>query len=515
MRVLNDAASPNSDYTITIFLRQYWLDDRITFDETNLSLSLDGRLAENLWLPDTFISNSKESFLHKVTVDNRLIQLFPNGTILYGIRITTKAECYMDLKKYPMDSQNCSLEFESYGYRTNDIIFHWKAGNSSVHGLDNLKLQQFIVGGYYAHDGLLRDHESGVYSRIKLSFILHRQAFYFIFQTYIPSILLVVLSWFSFWINPEAVPARVALDRYISPVQRQVHLTCADRYISPVQTGTSHLCRQVHLTCAVRYISPVQRQVHLTCADRYISPVQTGTSHLCRDRYISPVQGQVHLTCAVRYISPVQRQVHLTCADRYISPVQRQVHLTCAETGTSHLCRDRYISPVQTGTSHLCRQVHLTCAETGTSHLCRQVHLTCADRYISPVQTGTSHLCSQVHLTCAETGTSHLCRQVHLTCADRYISPVQRQVHLTCAETGTSYLCSQVHLTCAETGTSHLCRQVHLTCAETGTSHLYSQMLGITTVLTMTTLMSGAQAQMPKISYIKAIDVYLVMCFLR
>ncbi|XP_078666424.1 gamma-aminobutyric acid receptor subunit pi-like [Branchiostoma floridae x Branchiostoma belcheri] len=201
----------NMDYTITIFLRQYWLDDRITFDETNLSLSLDGRLAENLWLPDTFISNSKESFLHKVTVDNRLIQLFPNGTILYGIRITTKAECYMDLKKYPMDSQNCSLEFESYGYRTNDIVFHWKAGNSSVHGLDNLKLQQFIVGGYYAHDGLLRDHESGVYSRIKLSFILHRQAFYFIFQTYIPSILLVVLSWFSFWINPEAVPARVAL----------------------------------------------------------------------------------------------------------------------------------------------------------------------------------------------------------------------------------------------------------------------------------------------------------------
>ncbi|XP_035671949.1 gamma-aminobutyric acid receptor subunit beta-3-like [Branchiostoma floridae] len=202
----------NMDYTITIFLRQYWQDGRMSFEGTNLTtLSLDGRLAENLWLPDTFISNSKESFLHKVTVDNRLIQLYPNGTILYGIRITTKAECYMDLKKYPMDSQNCSLEFESYGYRTDDIIFHWKAGNSSVHGLDTLKLQQFIVGGYYAHDGLLRDHESGVYSRIKLSFILHRQAFYFIFQTYIPSILLVVLSWVSFWINPEAVPARVAL----------------------------------------------------------------------------------------------------------------------------------------------------------------------------------------------------------------------------------------------------------------------------------------------------------------
>ncbi|CAH1256288.1 GABRB1 [Branchiostoma lanceolatum] len=241
------------DYTITIFLRQYWRDDRMSFEGTNLTLSLDGRLAENLWLPDTFISNSKESFLHKVTVDNRLIQLYPNGTILYGIstilygirlscgtystilygiRITTKAECYMDLKKYPMDSQNCSLEFESYGYRTDDIVFHWKAGNSSVHGLDTLKLQQFIVGGYHAHDGLFRDHESGVYSRIKLSFILHRQAFYFIFQTYIPSILLVVLSWVSFWINPEAVPARVALGKYIPSILLAV-LSWVSFWINP------------------------------------------------------------------------------------------------------------------------------------------------------------------------------------------------------------------------------------------------------------------------------------------
>lgn len=37
--------------------------------------------------------------------------------------------------------------------------------------------------------------------------------------------------------------------------------------------------------------------------------------------------------------------------------------------------------------------------------------------------------------------------------------------------------------------------------------------LGVTTVLTMTTLMSSTNAAMPKISYIKSIDVFLGTCF--
>uniref|UniRef100_A0A1I8FGQ6 Neur_chan_memb domain-containing protein n=1 Tax=Macrostomum lignano TaxID=282301 RepID=A0A1I8FGQ6_9PLAT len=36
---------------------------------------------------------------------------------------------------------------------------------------------------------------------------------------------------------------------------------------------------------------------------------------------------------------------------------------------------------------------------------------------------------------------------------------------------------------------------------------------GITTVLTMTTLISSTNAALPKISYLKSIDVYLVTCF--
>ena len=42
-------------------------------------------------------------------------------------------------------------------------------------------------------------------------FTFKRRLSLFITETYIPSIMIVALSWVSFWINYKAAPARVAL----------------------------------------------------------------------------------------------------------------------------------------------------------------------------------------------------------------------------------------------------------------------------------------------------------------
>jgi len=36
---------------------------------------------------------------------------------------------------------------------------------------------------------------------------------------------------------------------------------------------------------------------------------------------------------------------------------------------------------------------------------------------------------------------------------------------------------------------------------------------GITTILTMTTISTGMRSSLPRISYVKAIDIYMVVCF--
>uniref|UniRef100_A0A673LSQ6 Gamma-aminobutyric acid receptor subunit beta-4-like n=1 Tax=Sinocyclocheilus rhinocerous TaxID=307959 RepID=A0A673LSQ6_9TELE len=200
----------NSDYTITMYFQQSWRDKRLAYSEMALNLTLDNRVADQLWLPDTYFLNDKKSFLHGVTVKNRMIRLHPDGTVLYGLRITTTAACMMDLRRYPLDEQNCTLEIESYGYTTDDIVFFWQGGDNAVTGVDKLELPQFSIVELHLFFLCLLFCIS-TYMLTSLFFWLLLNIGYFILQTYMPSILITILSWVSFWINYDASAARVAL----------------------------------------------------------------------------------------------------------------------------------------------------------------------------------------------------------------------------------------------------------------------------------------------------------------
>uniref|UniRef100_H3CFL7 Gamma-aminobutyric acid type A receptor subunit beta4 n=1 Tax=Tetraodon nigroviridis TaxID=99883 RepID=H3CFL7_TETNG len=207
---IDSISEVNMDYTITMYFQQSWRDKRLAYGELKLNLTLDNRVADQLWLPDTYFLNDKKSFLHGVTVKNRMIRLHPDGTVLYGLRITTTAACMMDLRRYPLDEQNCTLEIESYGYTTDDIVFFWQGGDNAVTGVDKLELPQFSIVDIRLVSREVR-FTTGSYPRLSLSFRIKRNIGYFILQTYMPSILITILSWVSFWINYDASAARVAL----------------------------------------------------------------------------------------------------------------------------------------------------------------------------------------------------------------------------------------------------------------------------------------------------------------
>ncbi len=86
----------------------------------------------------------------------------------------------------------------------------WKNSIHSVTGVENAQLPQFRIADYKT-SSYIEVVATGQYGRLSLSFLLQRYIGYFIFQTYLPSILIVMLSWVSFWINHESTSARVAL----------------------------------------------------------------------------------------------------------------------------------------------------------------------------------------------------------------------------------------------------------------------------------------------------------------
>lgn len=86
------------DYTITMYFQQSWRDKRLSYTGIPLNLTLDNRVADQLWVPDTYFINDKKSFVHGVTVKNRMIRLHPDGTVLYGLRLVY--ECLLNKLVY-------------------------------------------------------------------------------------------------------------------------------------------------------------------------------------------------------------------------------------------------------------------------------------------------------------------------------------------------------------------------------------------------------------------------------
>ena len=104
---------------------------------------------------------------------------------------------------------------------------------------------------------------AGEYVVMRLQFDLVRRMGYFTIQTYIPCILIVVLSWVSFWINRDATPARTSLGQ----------LTCLFDYLYCMITSAfsfysfgclfNHMTMWLVVALVLLSIAHVSRLMHL------------------------------------------------------------------------------------------------------------------------------------------------------------------------------------------------------------------------------------------------------------
>ncbi|XP_073529267.1 gamma-aminobutyric acid receptor subunit rho-1 [Phyllobates terribilis] len=209
---LDSISEVDMDFTMTLYLRHYWKDERLSFPSTNnQSMTFDGRLVKKIWVPDMFFVHSKRSFIHDTTTDNIMLRVQPNGKVLYSLRVTVTAMCNMDFSRFPLDTQSCSLEIESYAYTEDDLMLYWKNGNESLKTDERISLSQFLIQEFHTTTRLAFYSSTGWYNRLYINFTLRRHIFFFLLQTYFPATLMVMLSWVSFWIDRRAVPARVPL----------------------------------------------------------------------------------------------------------------------------------------------------------------------------------------------------------------------------------------------------------------------------------------------------------------
>ncbi|SPP74164.1 glycine receptor subunit alpha-2 isoform X5 [Drosophila guanche] len=213
---INSINVEDMDFRVDMFIHQRWHESRLEipddiFEEGDDYVTLLPEVFENFWQPDPYFLNSKIAEIATLTHKFTSVTLYKNKTVRYAARMHAIIACQMEFQLYPMDIQVCPIYIESFSSNNQKVKLRWS--DSGVTLNPELKLLQYNLGQplqLEESDGYMPE-KVGNFSRLTVYFRFERQIGHHLIQTFAPSSLVVMLSWFSFWLGLDAIPGRVTL----------------------------------------------------------------------------------------------------------------------------------------------------------------------------------------------------------------------------------------------------------------------------------------------------------------
>ena len=237
-----------NDYDKTITLKLYmsisWTDHRLRLlpqssdwvveDGDENWTRINPLWLQHIWIPDVDIVNMRDfktaHFLNKFSY----LELFESKRLWYNFPVEITLTCpIFTFENYPLDSQSCDLIIRSFQYYDKEM--HYRG--AIAYEEKNQRPLQYRVKSFkqmgsrrnilsvkeywLSKDGNLKSgyyNYSYILSRIELERSIQRH----VMTTYIPTSLFVLSSWIGFFIDPDAIPGRIALSVTLLLVLAQI-----------------------------------------------------------------------------------------------------------------------------------------------------------------------------------------------------------------------------------------------------------------------------------------------------
>ncbi|XP_034657395.1 glycine receptor subunit alpha-4 [Drosophila subobscura] len=175
-------------------------------------------LSERLWLPHIFFANERESSILGTDEKDVLTSLSPEGNVILSTRMQASLYCWMNFKKFPFDQQLCSTVLESWMYNTSDLVLEWEE-SSPISFDPEMRLTEYNMDKYWHNTTIVHSDEInlrhgaflGDYSSLSFTVNLRREIGFYLLDYYLPSMMIVAISWVSFWLQADASPPRIML----------------------------------------------------------------------------------------------------------------------------------------------------------------------------------------------------------------------------------------------------------------------------------------------------------------
>ncbi|XP_044727935.1 glutamate-gated chloride channel isoform X5 [Chrysoperla carnea] len=212
--LLLSLASPDESslkYEVEFLLQQQWFDPRIQYHNESIYDYLNAIHHHNdIWLPDTYFIMHGD-FKDPLIPVHFALRIYRNGTVNYLMRRHLILSCQGRLNIFPFDDPLCSFAMESISYEQTAITYVWKNDEDTLRKSPSLT----TLNAYLIHNQTtecpIKASWRGNYSCLKVDLIFTRDRAFYFTTVFIPGIILVTSSFITFWLEWNAVPARVMI----------------------------------------------------------------------------------------------------------------------------------------------------------------------------------------------------------------------------------------------------------------------------------------------------------------
>ncbi|XP_003486938.1 glycine receptor subunit alpha-4 isoform X11 [Bombus vosnesenskii] len=243
--LLLSLASPDESslkYEVEFLLQQQWYDPRLRYSNRSQYEYLNAiHHYDDIWLPDTYFIMHGD-FKDPLIPVHFALRIYRNGTVNYLMRRHLILSCQGRLNIFPFDDPLCSFAIESISYEQSAITYVWKNDEGTLRKSPSLtSLNAYLIKNqtitcpikvsWRAEGQIVVDYEDefdefgdakcslcqrrfeeqGNYSCLKVDLIFTRDRAFYFTTVFIPGIILVTSSFITFWLEWNAVPARVMI----------------------------------------------------------------------------------------------------------------------------------------------------------------------------------------------------------------------------------------------------------------------------------------------------------------
>ncbi|XP_049869920.1 glutamate-gated chloride channel isoform X5 [Pectinophora gossypiella] len=222
--LLLSLASPDESslkYEVEFLLQQQWYDPRLRYSNQSHYDFLNAiHHHEDIWLPDTYFimhGDFKEYSQHSwdpIIPMHFALRIYRNGTINYLMRRHLILSCQGRLNIFPFDDPLCSFALESISYEQSAITYVWKNDEDTLRKSPSLTTLNAYLIQNQTIPCPIKASWRGNYSCLKVDLIFTRDRAFYFTTVFIPGIILVTSSFITFWLEWNAVPARSMIGNY-------------------------------------------------------------------------------------------------------------------------------------------------------------------------------------------------------------------------------------------------------------------------------------------------------------